>query len=63
MEQMVKTLLEVQQMSFPTYEEFKRVELNAKVLNEIVGKEKETTFPKQKDMQKEVDLTIPKMAL
>ena len=62
MRQMVKTLLEEQQMSLPTYEEFKRVEVNAKVLNEIVGKE-ESTFLKQKYIQKKVDKTIPKMTL
>ena len=59
---MVKTLIEEQQMNFPTYEEFKSVEVNAKVLNEIVGKE-ESTFPKQKDIQKKVDTTIPEMTL
>ena len=62
MGQMVKTLLEEQQMSFPTYEEFRKVEVNAKVINEIARKE-ESTFPEQKDLQKEVGMTIPEMTL
>ena len=62
MGQMVKILLEEQQMSFPTCEEIKRVEVDANVLNEIVGKEN-STFSKQKKMKKEVYKTIPKMTL
>ena len=49
-------------MSFLTCEELKRVEVDAKVLNEIVGKEK-STFSKQKEMKKKVYKTIPDMTL
>ena len=46
-------------MGLPTCEELKRVEVDAKVLNEIVGKENESTFLEQK----EVDKTIPEITL
>ena len=43
--QMAKVILEEQERIFPTCEELKRVEVVAKVLKEIVGKEKESTSP------------------
>ena len=50
--QMAKVISEEQERSLPTCEELKRVEVDAKVLNEIVGKENESASPKQKDMKK-----------
>ena len=58
-----KIISEEQERSLPTFEEPKRVEMDAKVLNEIVAKEKESTSLKPKEMKKEVEKTIPKMTL
>ena len=43
--QMAKVILEEQERIFPACEELKRVEVDTKVLKEIVGKEKESTSP------------------
>ena len=62
MGQMAKIISE-EERSFPTFEEPKIVEVDAKVLNEIVAKEKESTSIKPKEMKKEVEKTILEMIL
>ena len=60
---MAKIISKEKERSLPTFEEPKRVEMGAKVLNEIVAKEKESTSLKPKEMKKEVENTIPEMTL
>ena len=59
---MAKIILEEQERSLPTFEEPIGVEVDAKVLNEIVAKE-ESTSPEPIEMKKEVEKTILKMTL
>ena len=49
---MAKVILEEQERIFPACEELKRVEVDAKVLKEIVRKEKESTSPEKEEMKK-----------
>ena len=63
MGQMAKIVSKEQERSSPTFEEPKRVEMDAKVLNEIATKENESTSLEQKEMKNEVEKTILNMTL
>ena len=45
---MAKVISEEQERRLPTCGELKRVEVDAKVLNEIIGKDKQSTSPNKK---------------
>ena len=62
MEQMTKILLEDQQKTLPTFEEPRRVDVDAMELHELVANEKGSTSPEMEEKRKEFK-TTPSMII